>query len=235
MPVRIFLVDDHTIFREALRTLIEMHAGMEVVGEAGTGRKAVKMALGLRPDIVIMDVSMPTINGIDATREIIAAVPRIKVIGLSIHTDVKFVSAMLEAGASAYLLKDCAFEELIDAIRAVAENGRYLSAKISDVVVKSRSGRTPFRNQPRKSELSRREREVLQDWVSGMKAEASASRLHVSVRTIDTYRRNIRQKLGIHNLPDLVRYALRQGLATLEEPREDGPDTAGHTASLQDA
>lgn len=215
MPaIKILLADDHQILREGLRRMIEKEQNMEVVGEAEDGRSTVKMAKKLLPDIVVMDITMPDLNGMDATRKIISEVPGVKVLALSMHQDVKYISGMLEAGAMGYILKGCKFEELATAIRSVANKNVYLSPKIADMVVKGYLGKGPKKfAQPI---ISDREREVLQLLAEGNSVKETAFKLGVSAKTIETHRRHIMEKLQINNSSELVKYALREGLITLD-------------------
>jgi two-component system response regulator NreC len=215
--IKILLADDHKIVRDGLRTLIEKENGMEVVAEAEDGRSAVKQAKKLLPDIVIMDITMPDLNGIDATRAIIEEAPRVKVIALSMHSDRRFVSGMLEAGASGYLLKDSAFEELATAIRAVVANQIYLSPKIADIVVRRFVSKSASTERSAFTELTKREREVLQLLAEGVSTKEIAGRLNLSVKTVETHRANIMGKLDIHTISELVKYAIREGLTSLEK------------------
>jgi two-component system response regulator NreC len=216
MSIRVLLADDHKIFRDGLRTLIEKEAGMEVVAEAENGRKAVKLAEKLSPNVIIMDVSMPDLNGIEATRKIIAGTSNVKVIALSMHSDRRFVLGMLEAGASAYLLKDCAFAELVNAIRQVAAGNTYLSPKIADVVVKGYLNKVSDSSLTTRTVLTSREREILQLLAEGLSAKEIAAHLNLSIKTIETHRRNIMEKLEIHTIAELTKYAIREGLVALE-------------------
>jgi two-component system response regulator NreC len=215
MGLRILLVDDHQIVRQGLRTLLEKEPDMEVVAEAEDGRAAVRLTREVLPQVVIMDVAMPDLNGIEATRQIVHEFPDIKVIALSMHSDRRFVANMLRAGASGYLLKDSAFEELAQAIRTVAANRTYLSPEVSDIVVKD------FLKGPQEapsaySLLSPREREVLQLMAEGKTTKEIADRLHVSVKTVETHRQQIMTKLEIRSVAELTKYAIREGLASLD-------------------
>jgi len=215
MAITVILADDHKIIRDGLRTLIESESGMQVIAEAENGRETIKLAKELQPSVVIMDISMPDLNGIDATREIVNSSPGIKVIALSMHSDRRFVSGMLSSGASGYLLKDCAFEELAKAIRTVVTNHTYLSPMISDIVVKSYINKSPETTTENAPSLTAREREMLQLMAEGMTAKEIASHLFVSVKTVETHRRNIAQKLNINRAAELIKYAIREGLVTL--------------------
>ena len=214
--IRVLLADDHKIIRDGLRTLIDREAGMEVVAEAENGRKTVRLAQKLRPSVVVMDVTMPDMNGIDATRKIAEEASGVRVIGLSMHSDRRYILGMLEAGASGYLLMDCAFEELAAAIRNVAAGNTYLSPKIAEVVVKGYLDRTPGSPPGPGSSLTPREREVLQLLAEGMAAKEIAAHLNVSVKTVETHRRNMMEKLNMHSIAELTKYAVREGLVSIE-------------------
>jgi two-component system response regulator NreC len=215
MGVKVLLADDHKIVRDGLRTLLEKNAEVKVVGEAEDGRTAVQLAKKLSPDIIIMDVAMPDLNGIEATRQVVAEHPGVKVIAVSMHSDKRFVAEMLKAGASAYLSKDYAFDELEKVIRTVMANKIYLSPDISGVVVDSYVRRTPKPESTAFSLLSDREREVLQLVAEGKTAKEIAEHLHVSIKTVETHRTNIMTKLNIHRVAELTKYAIREGLTTL--------------------
>ncbi len=217
MSIRLLLADDHKIVREGLRALVETQPGMEVIGEAENGRSAVRLTKELLPDAVIMDVAMPDLNGIEATRQIVAEVPQVKIIALSVHADRRLVIQLIRAGASGYLLKDCTFEELTDAIRTVVEqNTVYLSPRIADVVVKEYLRKVPGTEVSVFSLLSNREREVAQLVAEGKSTKEIASALCVSVKTIETHRQQIMKKLNVRSTADLVKLAIREGLIFLE-------------------
>ncbi len=215
MSVKVLLADDHKIVRDGLRTLLEKNAEVKVVGEAEDGRTAVQLAKKLSPDIVIMDVAMPDLNGIEATRQILEERPAVKVIAVSMHSDKRFVAEMLKAGASAYLSKDYAFDELEKVIGTVMSNKVYLSPDISGVVVDSYVRKTPEPESSAFSLLSDREREVLQLLAEGRTAKEIATQLHVSIKTVETHRTNIMTKLNIHRVAELTKYAIREGLTPL--------------------
>lgn len=216
MSIRVILADDHRIVREGLRGLLEKLPGIEVIAEAGDGRNTVELARKMSPDVVVMDVTMPDMNGIEATRQIIASIPAAKIIALSMHSDRRFINEMLTAGALAYLPKDCAFEELAQAIRTVAIGKSYLSPSIIDVVVKN-YGRVPDKPDASMfSNLTTREREVLQLLSEGKSVKDIASRLALSVKTIETYRQRIMDKLDTHSIAELTKFALREGITSLE-------------------
>lgn len=216
MNIRVLLVDDHAIIREGLRSLLEKQPEMEVVADTDDGRKAFDLVRELLPDIVIMDITMRGLNGIEATRRIIDEFPTVKVIALSIHSKRRYVTDMLSAGASGYILKECLFDELAQAIKAVAAGGRYLSPRITDIVVNdyikhlSATTNSPF------EALKTREREVLQLVAEGKSTKQIALELHVSTKTIEANRRQIMEKLRVHSVAELTKYAVREGLTTLE-------------------
>ncbi len=216
MSIRILLADDHKITRQGLRSLLDKHPDMEVVAEAEEGRTAVRLVRELVPNVVIMDVSMPDLNGMQATRKIIAEFPNIKIIALSMHSDSLFVIEMLKSGASGYLLKDCAFEELERAIRTVVADKTYLSPTISSVVVDDYLHRLSRADFADSEVLTDREREVLQLMAEGKSTKRIALELHISAKTVETHRRQIMNKLDIHTVAELTKYAIRKGLTSLE-------------------
>ena len=217
MSIKIILADDHKIVRDGLRSLLEKHSGMEVIAEAADGRNALKLVRELKPDVIVMDITMPDLNGIEATRQITSGYPDVKVIALSVHSDKRFVLGMLQAGATGYLLKDCAFEELADAIRAVVETHTYLSPEISDIVIKDYVCQSFAPNRAATSSLTTREREVLQLMAEGSATKTIASTLNVSVKTVETHRLHIMNKLNTRSVAELTKYAIREGLTSLED------------------
>jgi len=217
MSLRILLADDHKITRQGLRSLLEKQQDMEVVAEAENGREAIRLAAEMAPDVVIMDITMPDMNGVEATRQILIKSPDIKIIGLSMHSDTVFVTEMLKSGAAGYLIKDCAFEELVRAIRTVLDNKVYLSPSISGVVVEDYIQRLSQTNFTGSDILSDREREVLQLMAEGNSTKNIGAKLHISVKTVETHRRQIMSKLDIHTVAELTKYAIRKGLTSLEK------------------
>jgi DNA-binding NarL/FixJ family response regulator len=214
--IRVLLAEDHAIVREGLRSLLEKQPDMEVVCEAEDGRIAVERARELLPDVVIMDITMPNLNGVEATRKIINEFPQIKVIALSIHSNRRFVANMLEAGATGYVLKEGLLEELIKAIRAVTAGESYLSSKITGIVVEDYvKGLTSVADSSLSS-LTSRERKVMQLIVEGNSTEQIALDLLVSTRTIEAIRRRIMVKLDAHTIADLVKIAIVENLVALE-------------------
>ena len=217
MSLKIILADDHSIMREGLRALLEKQPDIEVLAEAENGRTAVELSRDLKPDVVIIDIAMPDLNGIEATRQIVAESPGVKVIALSMHSDRKFVREMLSAGASGYMLKDSAFEELDKAISTVNDNQTYLSPGIADTVVKDYLGKIVTDNSAASIALTNREREVLQLFAEGKTTKQIASLLFVSIKTIETHRKQIMDKLGLDSIAELTKYAIREGLTSLEK------------------
>jgi len=216
MSIKVLLVDDHAIIREGLRSLLEKEPKMEVVADTNDGRKARDLVRELSPDVVIMDITMPELNGIEATRQITAESPRVKVIALSIHSKKRYVADMLSAGAAGYILKECLFNELVQAIRAVVAGGQYLSPRITDVVVSDYVKRLSAAPDSPVATLTSREREVLQLVAEGKPTKQIALELHVSTKTIEANRRQIMEKLNRHSIAELTKYAIREGLTTLE-------------------
>jgi DNA-binding NarL/FixJ family response regulator len=215
MKIKVLLADDHVMMRGGLHMLLEQNAEIVVIGEAEDGREAVLLAKKLSPDVVVMDIAMPDMNGIEATRQIVADHPSVKIIALSMHSDRHFVLEMLKAGAMAYLLKQCAVDELITAIKTVLKNQTYISPCISGVVV-DQFVRTPSKSEPSVfSRLTDREREVLQLMAEGRSSKEIAGQLNLSIKTIETHRMKIMEKLNIHTVAELTKYAIREGLTSL--------------------
>lgn len=217
MGIRILIADDHKIMRDGLRSLLESQPGMEVVGEAEDGRTTVQLAGKLAVDLIIMDIGMPDLNGIDATRQILSNAANIKVIALSMHSDRRFVAQMFKAGASAYLLKDCAFEELVHAVRVVSSGQVYLSPEIAGSVIEDYVRHISIEDSSSSfTILTVREREVLQLLSEGRSTKQVASSLNMSVKTVETHRQQIMNKLNANSIADLIKYAIREGLTSLE-------------------
>jgi DNA-binding NarL/FixJ family response regulator len=214
--VRIVIADDHKLFRMGLRQLIERHQEVEIVGEAATGLEAIALAKEISPDIVLMDISMPELNGIEATNRIHSELPEVRVVIVSMHSDRRYVLEALKAGAKGYLLKDSTPEEVFRALQKVMTNKFYLSPQINEQVIEGYLN--PNKNDATSAFgiLSGREREVLQLLAEGKSTKQIAELLNLSAKTVETHRMHIMDKLDIHTLPELTRYALREGLTSLE-------------------
>ncbi len=208
--IPVLVADDHAVVRDGLKAILEAQADMRVVGLAADGREAVTLAAELKPEVVVMDISMPDMNGVEAARKIHAARPETRIVMLSMHSDAEHVYRALEAGATGYLLKNSAGAELVAAVRAVHAGRRYLSEKINEMVVAGYLGEKRAAS-PLES-LSKRERDILQLLVDGKNNREAAEQLHISVKTVETYRSRMLQKLGITNFSDLVKFAMTHGL-----------------------
>jgi two-component system response regulator NreC len=215
MAIRILLADDHTVVRDGLRALLEREAGIEVVAEAADGRECVVLAATELPDVVVMDLAMPNMNGMEATRRIVAANSRIGVVILSMHQDESYVLGALKAGAKGYLLKDSMRGEVVEAIHAVAQGRSYLTRKVARILQEDYISRLQQRGLVDRFELlSDREREILQMIAEGRANKEVATMLNISVTTVETHRGHILQKLDIHSVPELILYAVRKGIVS---------------------
>jgi len=217
MSIRIILADDHTVLRHGLVKSFQNETGCEVIAQAKDGRSTVELVKQLYPDVVIMDIGMPDLNGIEATRQITKAFPQTKVIALSMHSGRNFIIEMFKAGASGYLLKDCEFDELVNAVRLVIAGKTYISPSISDTVVENYVRNSPDKKDTAFSILTKREREVLQLLTEGKTTKQIGKHLHISAKTVEVHRLNIMGKLKIDNIAQLTKYAIQEGL-TLPEP-----------------
>lgn len=210
MAIRIILVDDHHLLREALREKLSREADLEVIGEASDGRSALRLVAEMAPDIVLLDIGLPEMNGIEIAARINADYSRVKTIALSMYSDKRFVMEMLKAGASGYVTKTADGVELLNAVRAVAAGKRYLgtevAAALADGMHQEADGST---------RLGRREREVLRLLAEGRRTADIAEHLHISAGTVEVHRRNIMRKLDLHTVAELTRYAIREGIASL--------------------
>ena len=213
--VKILLVDDHQILRSGLRELLGQKTDFEVVAEAENGREAIKLCRELLPNIVIMDITMPDLNGMDATRQIVEECPGTKVIILSVHSEQRFVAEVIKAGASGYILKDCDFNEIISAIDTVSSDRIYLCSPIATVVRNDYLKHLTKAETESSSALTAREREVLQLIAEGKSTKEIAFSFHLSVKTVEAHRQRIMEKLEIRNIADLTKYAIREGLTSL--------------------
>lgn len=212
MTVRVILADDHKIMRQGIQALLENEPGVEVIGEAEGGESAVRMAREFRPDVVLMDITMPDLNGIEATRRILADVPEVKIIALSMHSDRRFVREMMEAGAAGYLLKDAAYEELKNALHAVSNDQTYLSPALASPVPECSAEPAKPDTVRQAAVLSRREREILQLISEGKSTHCIARSLSLSEKTVAAHRSHIMHKLRVRSVAELTKYAIREGL-----------------------
>ena len=217
--IRVLLAEDHAIVREGLRSLLEKQPEIEIVCEAEDGRAAVERARELLPDVVIMDITMPKLNGVEATRQITQEFPQIRIIALSVHSNRRFVADMLEAGAVGYVLKECLFDEFVQAIHAVSTGKTYLSSRITGVVVEDYIKRLVKVVDSPLSSLTSREREVLQLVAEGKSTKEIALELHVSTKTIDAGRRKIMVKLNANTIVDLIKIAIVENLVSFDLDR----------------
>ncbi|MGI9332273.1 MAG: response regulator [Gammaproteobacteria bacterium] len=215
MSIKVILADDHRIMRDGLRSVLESESGFEIVGEAQNGREAVKLTRQLEPDVVVMDVGMPDLNGVDATSQIADLGLSTKVVALSMHAEGQYVQGMLQAGAAGYILKDCAGDELVQALQAVMSNRSYVSPQITDVIVSDYVARLSGEVTAQAPVLSTREREVLQLISEGQSTASIAERLHVSVKTVETHRKRLMDKLDIRSVAGLTKYAIREGITSV--------------------
>jgi DNA-binding NarL/FixJ family response regulator len=209
VTARILLVDDHEIIRKGLRSVLETRKDWEIVGEADTGREAVKQVEKLRPDVVVMDISMPELNGLEAVRQIVKIAPRTEVLVLTMHESEDLVREVLEAGARGYLLKSDASRQLVSAIDALRVHKPFLTSKVNEVVLMGYLGGQPLKGETSGGRLTPREREIVQLLAEGMTNKEVAATLNISVKTAETHRTNVMRKLDLHSVSELVRYAVR--------------------------
>ena len=214
MAVKILLVDDHEIMREGMSALLRKYSQFEVVGQATDGRQALEMASHLNPDVVIMDVGMPNLNGVDATKKLLSLYPDLKIMALSAHSDGSIVGKMIKAGASGYMLKESAFEELIEGLNTLLDGKTFLCKKISKVIFSEYVGMVTNSKKKNIDGLTSREREVLQLVAEGNTTKEIAAVLKLSTKTIDSHREHIMEKLEIRNIAGLTKYAIREGLTS---------------------
>jgi DNA-binding NarL/FixJ family response regulator len=217
MPISVFLADDHPVVRNGLQLILQAEADIKVVGEAADGREAVRLAGKAAPDVVIMDIAMPGLNGIEATKKICAACPAARVLILSVHATAEHIYQALQAGAQGYLLKESAGEEVIKAVRALRKGQRYLSEKISEAVLNDYLQQRPREKKKSPLEsLSEREREILQLTAEGKTSVDIARILFISPKTVETYRSRVMQKLGLSDHSALIKFAIQYGVTTVE-------------------
>lgn len=216
MKTRVILADDHTLLRAGLRGLLAAQEDLEVAGEAADGEQAVELARELEPEVVVMDVGMPGMGGIAATLRIRELLPATRVVALSIHTDWRYVSAMLRAGATGYLPKDCALEELVEAIRTVREGGIYMGRTVQSEVARNQLLEATTEGRLLLDRLSPREHAVLVMIAEGRKTKDIAEGLGIGVKTVETFRHNLMNKLRLHSVAELTRFAIREGIVSLD-------------------
>jgi DNA-binding NarL/FixJ family response regulator len=214
--ITVILADDHEILRQGLRSLLTKERDIHVVAEGSTGHEAVTLAKKHKPDVVIMDISMPDLNGIEATRRILRDLPKTRVIALSMHSDRQFVERMLSAGARGYVLKQGALEELVNAIRIVMTDSTYLGKRVEGLAVGARV-RSDENSPAVSSQLTDKEREVLQLVVEGYSSKQIAVKINAALKTVEKHRQHIMEKLDLWNIPDLTKYAIREGITSLEK------------------
>jgi len=215
--LKILLVDDHTIVRQGLKALLEAHSGFVIVGEAENGREAVKKAQELSPDIVIMDIAMPVLNGLEATRQIKRALPDTKVLALTMYNDEEYVFQILKSGASGYLIKETAANELITGILSIKSGNPFFSPSISRKIMESYLNEDEDKKGKGESDkLTNREKEVLQLIAEGYTNNEIANLMNISVKTVETHRAHVMSKLDIHDVAGLIKYAIKKGLVVLD-------------------
>ena len=216
MSIKVLIVDDHQIMREGLRYMFEKESDIEVISEAENGRQALQMATKMNPDVIIMDINMPDMNGTEATKRILKDAPWIKIVALSMHSDRVFVAEMLKAGAYGYLLKDCSRNDILNAIRAVYKNKRYLGPEITGIVLEDYVQRINTEDNLEAALLTSKEREILQLIAEGNTSKQIASNLNIALKTVESHRVNIMNKLDIHNIADLTKFAIRHRITQVE-------------------
>jgi two-component system, NarL family, response regulator NreC len=217
MSIKILLADDHKIVREGLRMLLSKQSDFEILGEANTGRSAVTLALQLIPDVIIMDITMPDLNGIDATEQLMKKLPALKIIGLSMHFDKRFITKMLKAGASGYLRKACASDDIILAIQTVLAGKFFIGDGSSNMTINDKQQYLENTIQSNTEALTTRERELLQLIAEGKLTKEISEILRISIKTVEKHREHLMKKLNMRNLTELIRYAIKEGIIALDE------------------
>lgn len=215
MSIKIIIADDHRLFREGLVNLLSDSKDIEILAQAENGADVIAKAKELNPDVIIMDIGMPVLNGVDATLKLLKEVPAIKVIALSMHSDKQYIKGMLEAGASGYLFKNCAYDELIEAIHTVHAGKKYLSDKITEIMIQDYLGKEESMPES-DSELTERESEILKLIAEGVSTSEISELLFVSVKTIGTHKQHILEKLNLKTSTDIVKYAIKKGIISLD-------------------
>lgn len=216
MPIRVMLADDHVMLRNALRLMLEQEADIEIVGEASDGQGVLDMLADTRPDVIVMDIAMPGMGGIEATRRLIQKDASLKILALTTYPDKRYINEMLSVGAVGYLTKSAASEQLLQAIRSVANDVPYLSQEVTSALLESvRRKSQDAAPKPTKESLGRREREVLSLLAEGLSSTQIAEQLHIAASTVDVHRRNIMRKLDLHSIAELTKFAIREGLTLI--------------------
>lgn len=214
MPIKILIADDHQLFREGLITLLSDASNIEIIGQAENGKEAIQKVRELHPDIVIMDIGMPVINGIEATGILRIEAPNIKVIALTMHSEKHFIKGMLEAGAYGYLFKNCNYDDLIDAINTVYAGKKYLSDEITDFIIHDYIGKQKDAESD-DPQLSEREMEILKGFAEGKSSREISEQLFISIKTVGTHKQHIFEKLDLNSTADMVKYAIKKGIISL--------------------
>lgn len=217
MTIKIILADEHKIVRQGLRTLLDGEADMEVVAETDNGKMTLELAKELKPEVIILDISMSDLNGIEAARQILKESAQVKIIAVSMHSDNMFVRKMLKSGALGYLLKDCALEELVTAVRTVMRGKTYISPGVTDTLIRDVANDWAADTVSVYAVLTGREREVLQLLAEGNSTLQISTALGISTKTVEAHRKHLMTKLGLRSVPELTKYAIRHGLTSLDE------------------
>lgn len=215
MTIKVLIADDHQLFREGLVNLLSSAPDVEVIAEAEDGKEATEKTKKLKPDVLLIDIGMPNMNGIEATRILKKDMPELKIIAVSMHSDRQFVKGILEAGADGYLLKNCTYRQLIDAIQSVKSGKKYLSDDITEMIIKGYLDPTETESEGY-TELSEREMEILKLYAEGKSTREISEKLFISVKTVGTHKQHILEKLGLKTNADLVKYAIKEGLIQLQ-------------------
>ena len=215
MTTKVLIADDHQLFREGLVNLLSSAPDIDVIAEAEDGKDATEKTKKLKPDVLLIDIGMPHMNGIEATRVLKKDMPELKIIAVSMHSDRQFVKGILEAGADGYLLKNCTYRQLIDAIQSVKSGKKYLSDDITEMIIKGYLDPTETETESY-TELSEREMEILKLYAEGKSTREISEKLFISVKTVGTHKQHILEKLGLKNNADLVKYAIKEGLIQLQ-------------------
>ena len=213
MKIKVLVTDDHQLFREGLVKLLFSASDIEVIGQAEDGNEAIKKSISLKPDVLLIDISMPNLNGIEATKRIKLKVPELKIIAISMHSDMEYVKGILEAGADGYLLKNCTYRQLTDAIRSVYAGKKFLSEDITEMVINGYLN--PSKESDEMASLSEREKEIFILFAEGKSTREIGEKLFISVKTVGTHKQHILKKLGLKTNSELIKYAIKKGYILL--------------------